>query len=101
MVNAIARIRNMTAIYVEELMMKVQILVSKWCPVCPQAEKVWKEASEKVPMELQVLDVADREGREIVSNLRIKTVPAIVVDGALKTVGAQPLGEVLKMLGAQ
>ncbi len=53
-----------------------------------------------MPMELEVLDVADREGREIVSNLRIKTVPAIVVDGALKTVGAQPLGEVLKMLGA-
>ncbi|WP_227485409.1 MULTISPECIES: thioredoxin family protein [unclassified Acidithiobacillus] len=82
-------------------MIKVQILVSKWCPVCPQAEAVWKQAAEKVPMELQVLDVADREGREIVSNLRIKTVPAIVVDGALKTVGAQPLGEVLKMLGAQ
>ena len=60
--------------------MKVQILVSKWCPVCPQAEAVWKQAAEKVPMELQVLDVADREGREIVSNLRIKTVPAIVVD---------------------
>ncbi|WP_414041924.1 thioredoxin family protein [Acidithiobacillus sp. M4-SHS-6] len=75
------------------------MLVSQWCPVCPQAEKVWREASEKVPMELEVLDVADRKGREIVSNLRIKTVPAIVVDGTLKTVGAQPLGEVLKMLG--
>ena len=71
--------------------MKVQILVSKWCPVCPQAEKVWKAASQKVPMELEVLDVADREGREIVSNLRIKTFPAIVVDGALKAVGTQPL----------
>ena len=39
--------------------MKVQILVSKWCPVCPQAEAVWKQAAEKVPMELQVLDVAE------------------------------------------
>ena len=80
--------------------MKVQLLVSKWCPTCPQAERIWAEASQKLPMDLQILDVAERDGREVVSRLRIKTVPAVVVDGTLKAVGVQPLGDVLKLLGA-
>lgn len=80
--------------------MKVQLLVSKWCPTCPQAERIWTEAAHKVPMEFEILDVADRKGREVVSRLRIRTVPAVVVDDVLKMVGAQPLAEVLKLLGA-
>ena len=80
------------------LEMKVQLLVSKWCPTCPQAERIWAEAAQKVPMDLEVLDVAERDGREVVSRLRIKTVPAVVVEGVLKTVGVQPLSEVLKLL---
>ncbi|WP_298169191.1 thioredoxin family protein [Acidithiobacillus sp.] len=79
--------------------MKVELLVSKWCPTCPQAERIWGEAAEKVPMDFQVVDVSDREGRELISRLRIKTVPAVVIDGALKSVGVQPLGEVIKLLG--
>ncbi|MHB1883080.1 MAG: thioredoxin family protein [Acidithiobacillus sp.] len=79
--------------------MKVQLLVSKCCPTCLQAERIWAEAAQKVPMGLEVLDVAERDGREVVSRLRIKTVPAVVVEGALKAVGVQPLGEVLKLLG--
>jgi predicted DsbA family dithiol-disulfide isomerase len=51
-------------------------------------------------MEFEILDVADRKGREVVSRLRIRTVPAVVVDDVLKMVGAQPLPDVLKLLGA-
>ncbi|WP_123104804.1 thioredoxin family protein [Acidithiobacillus sulfuriphilus] len=80
--------------------MKVQLLVSKWCPTCPQAEQIWGEAASRVPMEYEILDVGGRDGRELVSKLRIKTVPAVVIDGTLRTVGVQPLGEVLKLLGA-
>ena len=80
--------------------MKVQLLVSKWCPTCPQAEKILAEAARTLPMEFEVLDVADRKGREVASRLRIRTVPAVVVDDVLKMVGAHPLPDVLKMLGA-
>jgi len=78
--------------------MKVQLLVSKWCPTCPQAEKIWTEAARKVPMDFEILDVADRKGREVVTQLRIKTVPAVVVDDTLKALGVQPLADVLKLL---
>ncbi|WP_197686751.1 thioredoxin family protein [Metallibacterium scheffleri] len=78
---------------------KVQLLVSKWCPTCPQAEKIWTEAAQRVPMEFEILDVAERKGREVASRLRIRTVPAVVIDDVLKMVGAQPLADVLKVLG--
>ncbi|MDD3760386.1 MAG: thioredoxin family protein, partial [Acidithiobacillus sp.] len=68
-------------------------------PTCPQAETIWKEAAEKRPLDLEILDVGEKDGREVVSRLRIKTVPAVVIDGVLKTVGVQPLSEVLKLLG--
>lgn len=68
--------------------MKAQLLVSKWCPTCPQAEEIWKEVSRRVPMDLRILDVTEQESREVASRLRIKTV------------GVQPLGEARKLLGA-
>lgn len=78
--------------------MKVQLLVSKWCQTCPQAETIWKEAAEKQPMDLKILDVADKAGWEVINRLRIKTVPAVVIDGTLKTVGVQPLTQILQLL---
>lgn len=78
--------------------MQVTLLTSKWCPTCPEAEKVWSEVARQRPIEYQVLDVSDKAGRTLVSNLRIKSVPALVVDGKLKTVGVHSLGEALKMV---
>ncbi|WP_028989381.1 thioredoxin family protein [Thermithiobacillus tepidarius DSM 3134] len=78
--------------------MQVTLLTSKWCPTCPEAEKVWSEVARQRPIEYQVLDVADKAGRTLVSNLRIKSVPALVVDGKLKAVGVHSLGEALKMV---
>ncbi|MEW6613798.1 MAG: thioredoxin family protein [Pseudomonadota bacterium] len=78
--------------------MQVTLLTSKWCPTCPEAEKVWSEVARQRPIEYQVLDVGDKAGRTLVSNLRIKSVPALVVDGKLKAVGVHSLGEALKMV---
>ena len=50
-------------------------------------------------MQFEVVDVADRKGREIVSRLRIRTVPAVVIDDVLRMIGAHPLADVLKVLG--
>ena len=78
--------------------MQVTLLKSKWCPTCPEAERVWEEVSRQRPIEYQALDVADRAGRTLISNLRIKSVPALVVDGKLKWVGVHTLGEALKLV---
>jgi hypothetical protein len=41
-----------------------------------------------VPMDLQILDVTAREGREVASRMRIKTVCVQVLGQAIKLLGA-------------
>ncbi|KPV39384.1 hypothetical protein AN478_11720 [Thiohalorhabdus denitrificans] len=67
--------------------MKVTLLVSEWCNVCPNAERVWRQVNDEKDFELEVLDVAQPEGRKVIAEKLIKTVPATLVDGELKKVG--------------
>jgi glutaredoxin len=78
--------------------MKLQLLVSQWCPTCPAAEKVWSQAAAREGLSLEVLDVGKPEGRRITSDLGIRTVPAIVIDGKLRSLGVCTLSEALIML---
>jgi hypothetical protein len=68
-------------------MIKVKLLVSDWCPTCPEAERIWREVAERRDIRFEVLDVAQAEGRELVGELRIRTIPSVVIDGELKGVG--------------
>jgi glutaredoxin len=78
--------------------MKLQLLVSQWCPTCPAAQTVWSEAAARAGLTLDVLDVGKPEGRRIVSDLGIRTVPAMVIDGKLRSLGVCTVGEALTML---
>ncbi|MDA8361628.1 MAG: thioredoxin family protein [Gammaproteobacteria bacterium] len=79
--------------------MEVRLLVSQWCPVCPQAEAVWAEVARRHSLDYRVLDIAKPEGRTLVADLRIRTVPAVVVDGQLKAVGVQSVNDALALVG--
>ncbi len=81
--------------------MRLQLLVSQWCPTCPAAEKVWSEAAAREGLTLEVLDVGKPEGRSIVVDLGIRTVPAMVINGKLCSLGTCSLGEALAMLHTQ
>ncbi len=78
--------------------MKLQLLVSKWCPTCPAAERVWSEAAARVGLEVEVLDVADPAGRSVVVDLGIRTVPAMVIDGKLRALGTCTIGQALALV---
>ncbi len=78
--------------------MKLQLLVSKWCPTCPTAEKVWSEAAALEGLTLEVLDVADSDGRRVAVDLGIRTVPAIVIDGKLRALGTCKISQALALL---
>lgn len=73
--------------------MRVELLVSEWCQSCHQAEKVWRQVAEEKAIDFAVLDMGQPEGKELVSRLRLKTIPALVIDGELKGIGVQSLGE--------
>lgn len=80
--------------------MKVQLLVSEWCASCHQAEAVWRQVGERKAIDLAVLDLGQPEGRELAARLRIRSIPAVVVDGELRHVGVQPLPEALALVAA-
>ncbi|MEJ2376962.1 MAG: thioredoxin family protein [Pseudolabrys sp.] len=81
--------------------MKLQLLVSQWCPTCPAAEKVWSDAAAREGLDLEVLDVGKPEGRRVVSDLGIRTVPAVVIDGRLRSLGTCTLKEALSISSRQ
>lgn len=81
--------------------MKLQLLVSQWCPTCPAAEKVWSEAAARQGLTLEGLDVGKPECRRVTSGLGIRTVPAMVIDGKLRSLGTCTLAEAMSMLSLQ
>jgi glutaredoxin len=78
--------------------MKLQLLVSQWCPTCPTAEKIWSQAAARESLSLEVLDVGKPEGRRITSELGIRTVPAMVIDGKLRSLGVCTVSEAVAIL---
>jgi hypothetical protein len=79
---------------------KVQLLVSEWCASCHQAEQVWREVAATRAIDFEVVDMAQPEGRELATGLRIRSIPALVVDGELKGVGVQSREEALTLVAA-
>jgi glutaredoxin len=80
--------------------MKVELLVSEWCPTCPAAEKVWRDVLEERAFEFAVVDVAQPEGRALVARLHLRSVPSVIVDGILQAVGVQTRDEARRLVAA-
>ena len=79
---------------------KVQLLVSEWCVPCRSAEEVWRGVAQKKAIAFEVLDVGQPEGRALVAGLGIRTVPATVIGGELKSLGVPSLGEAMELVAA-
>jgi len=80
--------------------MRVELLVSEWCVTCPAAEAVWRTVAAEKDIDYAVLDLAQAEGKRLARELRIRSIPALVIDGELKAVGVLPLAEARKMVAA-
>lgn len=78
--------------------MKLQLLVSKWCPTCPAIERVWSEAAARQGLKLEVLDVTDSVGRGVAVDLGIRTVPAMVIDGKLRALGTCTISQAVALI---
>jgi len=80
--------------------MRVALLVSEWCVTCPAAEAVWRTVAAEKDIDYAVLDLAQPEGKRLARELRIRSIPALVIDGELKAVGVLPLAEARKFVAA-
>ncbi|HUJ87819.1 MAG TPA: thioredoxin family protein [Burkholderiales bacterium] len=77
---------------------RVELLVSEWCVTCPAAEAVWRTVATEKDIDYAVLDLAQPEGKRLARGLRIRSIPALVIDGELKAVGVLPLADARKMV---
>jgi thioredoxin-like negative regulator of GroEL len=68
---------------------KVQLLVSASCAPCDQAEKVWREVAAECALDFSVVDLGGPEGQALAERLRLRTIPALVIDGRLIAIGVQ------------
>jgi thiol-disulfide isomerase/thioredoxin len=77
---------------------KVQLLVSEWCKPCHEAERIWRSVAEERAFDFQVVDMAQPEGKALAAALRLRSIPALVIDGELKGVGVQGREEALRLV---
>ncbi|MGF1614385.1 MAG: thioredoxin family protein [Gammaproteobacteria bacterium] len=80
--------------------MKIQLLVTPDCVPCAKAETFWRQISEKQGLSLSVLDTRGGEGKQVARRLRLKTFPALLINGALVAVGVQSPEDAATLLRA-
>ena len=78
--------------------MKVQLLVSETCAPCDQAEKIWREVASDLSLDFSVVGLEGPQGRELAERLKLKTIPAVVVDGDLVAIGVQSREEARELV---
>ena len=78
--------------------MKLELLIVTPCTLCKQAEEIWEEVSRVRHHVFRTLDIAEPDGKNIMEQLGLKTIPAILVDGQLKGVGVQTLEQAYAIL---
>ena len=69
--------------------MKITLLVSSWNPSCQRARQVWSELAQEEGFALDVMDVAEGDGQALMGRLKLKTIPALLIDGKLTAIGLQ------------
>jgi len=77
---------------------KVQLLVSESCAPCDQAEKVWRQVAAERALDFSVVNLAGPEGQVLADRLRLKTIPALVIDGRLIAIGVQSVEEARSLI---
>lgn len=77
---------------------KIELLVTDGCEPCRLAERVWREVAAERGVELAVVELGEPYGRALTERLRLKTVPAVLVDGVLRGIGVQSRAEALALI---
>ena len=80
--------------------MRVQLLTSEWCAPCRDAEEVWRAVADRRDIAFEVLDVAQPEGRAMVSRLGVRTIPSTIIDGTLGHIGVPSPSEATALVAA-
>ena len=68
-------------------MKSVVLIKAEWCPVCPQAEKLWENLGKSHEFVYEEVEIDSDEGAALVSEHSIMGVPTTIIDGKVTFVG--------------
>ncbi len=68
-------------------MKSVVLVKAEWCPVCPQAEKLWENLGKSHKFDYKEVDIASDEGEALVAEHSIMGVPTTIIDGKVAFAG--------------
>lgn len=78
--------------------MKVELLVARDSEPCAKAIALWRSISQYRGHTLTVLPVEDPEGKRLQTQLGLRALPAVLLDGQLVAVGLQSEAQALDLL---
>lgn len=67
--------------------MEIVLLVSDDCTPCRAAEQLWSSLCAEMGLTLRIVGTEHTEGSEIAHRLEVNSVPVLVVDGRVVSVG--------------
>ncbi len=68
-------------------MSEVVLVIADWCPICPKAKSLWQSIGEEYEFDYREVDIASKEGSELVIKHAIRSVPTTIIDGAVAFIG--------------
>jgi len=67
--------------------MKLQLLIAGQWPSCLETRDIWQSVCKQQGVELELIEVEDEQGQELIDRLGIKSFPVLLADGKIRAVG--------------
>jgi predicted thioredoxin/glutaredoxin len=80
--------------------MRVELLVTRNSGSCRKAEILWRSICEKNNLTLEVHEDDSAQGRNALTRLGLRALPAVLLDGRLVAVGVQTPEQACELLRA-
>ena len=81
-------------------MNSVVLVKASWCPVCPQAEALWKSLAESHSFDYREVDIASDEGKDLVAKYSIMSVPTTIIDDKVAFLGVPDKKEAIDLISS-
>lgn len=85
-------------------MLRVTLLTATWCPVCPEARRLWRQLALAYAFDFEEIDVSSAEGKRLAQERGLTAVPSTLFNGKVVFTGApepQVAAEALEDYGAE
>ncbi len=81
--------------------MRIVLLVSNDCTPCHAAERLWSALCTEMNLTLQIVGTEQHEGSALAHRLNVNSVPALIIDDRVVSVGVPAIEAARTLLATQ